>query len=182
MLSAADVAEASRRATKAMETDAYALEAEEQLLKATEDISRYELKSTVAKRRLKGRKLTLKLAEIETKLETIHGKQTEIKDYIKHRQEELLDAFIKEITKEKHSKKRRHLSPEDSEGDELDVSDSELFPNLTKFRDFSIPPPCPHQEVKHSLDRSNLDILAILDKQKLPISDLTQIRPRLDLG
>jgi hypothetical protein len=142
MLSVADVAEANRRAMKAMETDAYALEAEEQLSMTTKDVNRYKLKSTSAKRHLKGRELTNKLAKIKNKLDSIYEKQSEIKGYIKNREGELLDTFLKEMVEEKHSNKCHKFSPEDSEGDKLAISNGEIVSEFLQiFAFFSIPSP-----------------------------------------
>jgi hypothetical protein len=137
VLSSADVAEASRRVMKAMETDIYVLEAEEQLSKAAEDVARYDQKVATAKKVLKGREKADKLLEIKNKLVSIYKKQSEVKGYIKNREGELLDAYLKEMTKEKHSNKRRKLSPEESEGDELVVSDGEIISEFLRIFRFS---------------------------------------------
>ena len=135
LMSAADVAEANRRAMKAMEDDVYGVEAEERLSKVAEDIIRYEKKTTMAKERLKGHQLRLKLDELKAKLDSLYKMQSEIKAYIKNREEELLNATLKEVMKEKHSKKRRHVASEDSEVDELEVSDGEYISDI--FHEFS---------------------------------------------
>jgi hypothetical protein len=123
LLTTAEVTEANRMALEAMKTDKYALESDERRIKVAEDIARYESKANLAKERLKGPQLEAKLKEIGKKLESLYQLQTIIKDYALSRQDELLTGALEAIMAEKHANKKRRASTDDSEAEELEVSE-----------------------------------------------------------
>jgi hypothetical protein len=154
MLSTAEVAEANRMALEAMTTDKYALESETRLLKIAEDISRYQSKATLANELLKGPQLTKKLVDINKKLDSLHQLQKVVKGYTMTRQDELFTGALKIIMSERHANKKRRVTPEDSEAEELEVSDGQ-YPFPKNFALFSVSIPSPSLDDRlHPGDRS----------------------------
>jgi hypothetical protein len=124
-LTTAEIAEASKLAIKELEVDKYALRAKEEFAKATNNRHQYEIKAKLASDKLKGPQRDIKVKEIQEKIDSIKKKQSLIKGYISSREEELFNGFLKAIADEKHSKKHRRITQEDSDDDDISVSDGE---------------------------------------------------------
>lgn len=132
------LAETEVLAAKVAKVDPYLFELDSRRAKAMDDISRYKEKATLAKTLLKGPESTKKGVEIKNKLKHLNKLLLVLQELNAKRTDAIYAAALEEVSAASHTAKKRctgaSTMSEDSEGDDLDVSEGERpFPRFLRI-------------------------------------------------